>query len=288
MTRAIQDKKDLDKLKNLYVKGYSTKEIGQKFSLSPSCIRDYLNRLRFKLKRELKNYKINENFFNKVNTSEKAYWLGFLYADGYVNEKHFYIRLNLADKDINHIRKFKKSIKSSHPIKYVILPERRIENGKLILSAKQPRVSIYNKKIVIALKKLGCRQGKSLNLVFPTRKQVPDKFLSHFIRGYFDGDGSTWINPKGQKFIGLSGTKRFLESVSKIFEKKLSITKSSVYKNKRGNKISYFCIGGNIKTNKISDFLYKNSNKNIEMERKSKILKRKTKFMNKTMKVGND
>ena len=36
------------------------------------------------------------NIFNKIDTEEKAYWLGFLYADGSVGSKEDKIELGLA------------------------------------------------------------------------------------------------------------------------------------------------------------------------------------------------
>ena len=41
-------------------------------------------------------YDRNSNVFEKIDTEEKAYWLGFLYADGYINEEHNFITLVLA------------------------------------------------------------------------------------------------------------------------------------------------------------------------------------------------
>ena len=48
-------------------------------------------------------------YFDKINTEEKAYWLGFLYADGSISSKEDKIELGLAEKDLHHIEKFKQT-----------------------------------------------------------------------------------------------------------------------------------------------------------------------------------
>lgn len=68
------------------------------------------------------------------------------------------------------------------------------------------------------LGKLGCRPRKSLSLTFPTPDQVPDGFLRHFIRGYFDGDGCITFKIVAElkcPVIQIEGTKEFLESLRK-------------------------------------------------------------------------
>lgn len=42
-------------------------------------------------------------YFENIDTEEKAYWLGFLYADGYVNANEDKIELCLAEKDFHHL-----------------------------------------------------------------------------------------------------------------------------------------------------------------------------------------
>lgn len=53
---------------------------------------------------------IVDDVFEKIDTEEKAYWLGFLFADGYVGTNDNSVGLGLAIKDIEHVKKFKKFI----------------------------------------------------------------------------------------------------------------------------------------------------------------------------------
>ena len=68
-------------------------------------------------------------------------------------------------------------------------------NGK-----KKYILSITSNSLASALINLGATPRKSLTLKFPTFTQVPEKLMQHFIRGYFDGDGSVW-NGKRKKMI---------------------------------------------------------------------------------------
>lgn len=65
-----------------------------------------------------KSKKVDQNFFEVIDTEEKAYWLGFIYADGCVsktsNQDKFEIKLKRTDLD--HIEKLKKSLQSEHKI----------------------------------------------------------------------------------------------------------------------------------------------------------------------------
>lgn len=94
-------------------------------------------------------YKINESYFEKINSQEKAYWLGFIYADGHVTEQS--INISLQVKDINHLQKFLVSINSSHPITTYVIRDK-----------KYCRISISNVKF--------CRNLKIRNWIQKYRK----------------------------------------------------------------------------------------------------------------------
>ena len=137
------------------------------------------------------------NIFNKIDTEEKAYWLGFLYADGSVGSKEDKIELGLAEKDFHHIEKFKTFIGLPNKISYRE-------------SSKSYRYTFRSKSCKQDLIKQGCVPKKSLILKFPTEDQVPKNLLRHFLRGYFDGDG--WFSNTGKCFqVGLIGTEDFIK-----------------------------------------------------------------------------
>lgn len=129
-----------------------------------------------------KKYDFNENYFNKLKTHEQAYILGFIYADGYNSNS----RLELSQKEerIDILEKINKALKSNIPIKSY--------------SPGTYRLSFNSIKLCSDLTKLGAVKNKSLTLIFPDF--IPDRLMSSFILGYFDGDGCIW-NGKRKKMI---------------------------------------------------------------------------------------
>ena len=199
---------------------------------------------------------VNSNYFKTIDTEEKAYWLGLLYADGYVNEESG-IELTLKDKD--HVEKFKKAIDSTHNIQ----EKNTILNNKTFTNY---RISIKDKQISKDLIRLGCFQNKSLILKFPTEEQLPNHLIRHFIRGYVDGDGTISIsNSKSpQAVLSIVGTRCFINSYVLFLEKELDI-KFGSYLGINGKAFSK-TVCGNIKAKKVIDYLY--SDINIYLDRK--------------------
>lgn len=152
----------------------------------------------------------NDTLFEIINNEEKAYWLGFLYADGSITHniksKRYVIEVSLSIKDILHLEKFKKFLNCNNQIK--------IRN-----KTNSCRILIYSKKMCEDLIKLGCIPKKSLILKFPNETQVPKHLINHFIRGYFDGDGciSFKTNSNSPK-IDLLGTLDFVKTLNTIYK----------------------------------------------------------------------
>lgn len=205
----------------------------------------------------MRKYLLNENFFSVIDTEEKAYFLGFLFADGYINEKLNMVDLTLHHKDSEILEKFVKELYSNdRPLKI-------IRNDYL-------RLVINSEKIITDLKKHGCFQKKTFKLEFPTT--IENNLIKHFMRGYFDGDGSIYINEKSLTF-SIVGTENFITKYKEILIKEclLSDTKLGIRHKERNNNIRSLVFGGNIIINRIYHFLYDNSS--IYLSRK------KTKFL---------
>ena len=135
--------------------------------------------------------------FETIDTEEKAYWLGFLYADGSVGSKEHKIELGLAEQDLKQIEKFRDFIGINNKISY--RP-----------TTKSYRYSFRSEFCKEDLIKQGCMPKKSLILKFPTEDQVPQNLIRHFIRGYFDGDG--WFTNTEECFqVGIIGTEDFIK-----------------------------------------------------------------------------
>lgn len=194
-------------------------------------------------------YKIDYNYFDNIDCEHKAYWLGLLLADGFVNNK--IIGLCLNKKDIKLIESFKNDLNSEHQIKT------NKDGNKYI--------TIPCKHMCDTLISYGFHNRKSwefdMNKIL---KIIPSKYEHHFIRGMFDGDGSIkyykydYIK-KPQFHFGYTG----LENVCLYVKNKLNLKRKLIHE----SNLTYTLVSRNIEDiNKIYDYLYKDAT--IYLDRK--------------------
>lgn len=218
-----------------------------------------------------RKYTYDRDFFKKIDTEEKAYWLGFLYADGCIAENS--VNLLLHQKDIDILEKFKKSIKFTGPIE--------IRNDKInygdkygIKISHTAKVRISSSELRSDLIKLGCIPRKTFILKFPDKNILPDKLVCHFIRGYFDGDGSVYerkykrMDGNKRGFAQITSSNDMINSIRNILIDKFDIKNESIsvrdHPASRGISILMLC---SIESMKIfRDILYNNAS--IFMDRK--------------------
>ena len=209
-------------------------------------------------------YKVNEEFFNKW-TPEMAYVLGYWYADGsmYISERGSYLNVTSTDKDT--VYKIKSLLRSEHFI--------REEHSDW--SNRKPRfvLRIGNKTLYRSLLTLGLFPNKSLTVKFP---DVPQRFLSDFVRGYFDGDGCVNLyRTKGKtqplilrklSVIFTSGSSKFLEGLLLNLRKHLKLKQTRVYDSHRSFQLR-FATKDSIE---MFRFMYYSDN-NLKLDRKWEI-----------------
>lgn len=203
-----------------YVQNYGQldyHEVVDKFSIERFVFKHYLEK--WYPKYPIFRYTgFNQLIFDSIDTEEKAYWLGFIYADGCIekNGNSYRFEMSVSDKDKEHLDKFAKFI----DYKREIYTKNAMFNGQI---KPQKRIFLSGEHFYNSLNELGCIPNKSLTLVFPDESIFKNKSLiRHFIRGYFDGDGSVGIyddyrpNCTSKKpTFNLLGTESFLESLNK-------------------------------------------------------------------------
>lgn len=192
---------------------YSGTQLSKYFPISQVAINALLRRNGYDAKSasELKRkYPIQEDFFDVIDTEEKAYFLGFLYADGYNNTDRNSVNLSLKEDDKEILEILNNLLQPSKPLQYVKI--------KTTNSTNQYRLVIANKHISQKLVELGCDKAKTYSLMFPFEEQVPKHLVRHFVRGYFDGDG--WV---GEKAISIVSTLNFCNSLAEILKEEFNI-----------------------------------------------------------------
>lgn len=191
--------------KELYLEGNSINYISKELDICRNRFSQYLKRNGVDVKQMHHKIYFKNDVFKKIDTEEKAYWLGFLYADGCIRSgKRCGVEIGLSENDVGHLYKFRNFLDTTHKISF--------RKNKLGNSC---RISVEDAQLHSNLIELGCTPKKSLTLTFPTEDQVPKCLHKHFIRGYFDGDGGMTFTEKTTS-INILGTKEFLNGIKKI------------------------------------------------------------------------
>lgn len=195
---------------------------------------------------------VNKYYFDDINTEEKAYFLGLLYADGSNRLNRGEVNLTLKNEDIYLLKKLNDIINPTRPISKV--------------SDNISRMYINSKYISNKLNQLGVFENKTFKIKFPYF--LNENLYSHFIRGYFDGDGSISLRKDNKGIFYLIGTEDIIKSILEILMKFANINQVKINLNHNNieNNIRCISIGGNLKILKIYHYLYDNAT--IFMERK--------------------
>jgi len=207
-----------------------------------------------------RRYDVNHNYFEVIDTEEKAYWLGFLYADGCVrkNKSGNQVVLKLSRKDENHLNLFKNNIKSEHKVTHY--------RNKTISKKGTPSFSdnciirINSNKLVNDLIKQGCTPRKTFTIDKPI---IDEKYYKDFIRGYYDGDGNFFYSEKTKMSVMtiVCASENFRTFLIDVISKIPNIGK--IHEDKKRYTIKIVNIVGIVN---FLDYIYENSN--IQLNRK--------------------
>lgn len=207
------------------------------------------------------NKLVNHDFF-EIETPESMYILGFIAADGCIYLRKYKnisysLLIHIGAKDIDILKSIKEIMQF---------------NGKIYFSKRrnikwddQCSIDIRSDKICKKLNDIGITPRKSLTLKWPN---ISDKYISHFVRGYVDGDGCIRIDKNKQLVCHICGTKEFLTVLLEKFRQFSKKERGSLYKHKNIYNLTY---AGNKIANMFCDWIYQDSNPNIRLARKYNI-----------------
>lgn len=167
------------------------------------------NELKLKNNREKSiKYHCNEHYFDIIDTPEKSYWLGYIYADGYITSNLRYFGMSLSSQDEYILEQLKADLNSDYPIKHY-----QVTNGYKI-GNDYSRLIICNPTLVSGLRNNGVVEHKT-NILMPPTNITPE-LSSHFIRGIFDGDGCVSIysnNILSVEFLSTPQVMTYIENI---------------------------------------------------------------------------
>lgn len=194
------------------------KEISKEINISTDKIKDILKRNNIEIKRSCyRKYTHTYDFFENINTEKKAYWLGFILADGYINSKGNVVGIELKSDDMSHLEKFKTDICATNPIHIYHKNStfREQDNCRILVNSFKTKEDLLN---------LGLTSNKSYDGVLP---KVEKSMTRHLVRGYFDGNGSVSVlykNKNGTPSVSvcICGTKEILKCIEEIVDGNVS------------------------------------------------------------------
>lgn len=164
-----------------YLAGESLRGLGLKYDCDKQTVRKLLIRnginIEFRSNKKRK-YPLNIDYFKFIDKPKKAYFLGLMFADGFVLKDGYSSGINLQTEDRFLLEEFSKEVFGSDNPVYDIKKNRYKPQSRLIIKSKEFQNHLINK---------GCVYRKS-NILEPP-KNLRKNLIQYFILGYFDGDG---------------------------------------------------------------------------------------------------
>lgn len=258
-TMTLEQQQMLQKKLVLLVEEKKTaRQIAGALGINYTTVHRWLRALGLNLPNFHNALKFDNTVFDAIDTEEKAYWLGFLYADGYVASNKNIVELSLKGADADHLEKFRKFLNYT---KEVTLSNSKC-GDKVFFRC---RLSMCDKHFHDTLVSKGCTPNKSLTLAFPKKSLfASEDLIIHFIRGYVDGDGSVDKASSGYSRFEILGTYEFLEGIKEHFK---GFFTAAYHKDKRHPNSNTFSLSlSGKKAAEFGDILYKDAT--IYLQRK--------------------
>lgn len=202
---------------------YRLADLCKKYLVTRPTVDKYLREAGITRESELTNcpkmHPFNEKYFEKIDSEEKAYFLGLLYSNGNLSTSQYLATISLQSRDVDILKGFSRAIESTRPISvYAKKNPKHQPLARLVMRSKQNWDNLFA---------LGCVPAKSLILRFPAEEQVPRNLIRHFVRGYFCGNGSLSlaVDKKGVYVLNSSvvSTESFCRSLKNIIAEELNI-----------------------------------------------------------------
>lgn len=251
--RLKYSEEEIKKWGEFYKNGNSLKQTAEKFNINYSTVKQNLLRFGYRKPcRSVSSNFINEiNYFHKIDSEEKAYFLGFLYSDGYICKTPYGYSTGIAlqKEDEYIIQAFKQKLGITGNVSYY---------------KNSAKISSPSKNLYLDLQNIGIQEDKS-HKDFHT-PNIDSKYINAFIRGYFDGDGCITIKSTGYSVVSICcNSKIFLEDIKAILEQN-NIKCRPICTEKRNKNLYVLYLSKRENQIKFCNYIY--SNANLYLKRK--------------------
>ena len=259
------NEQELENIINRYNQGESLHKISKTTGADWHWLERQFQQRNIEIRRQMR---LRTDYFDEINSPNKAYILGFIYADG-CNEideerKRYCLSISVEKTDIDVLQQIQNELNHTKN-----LTLKTNNHG-----TEYYTLSLCSKKLCYKLKELGVVPKKSLVKQFPT--YIPNELIPHFIRGYFDGNGSLIIQKRSEGdcykpsvSATITSTEDMCLHFSSIVQQKCNVTTHVYDICKEGackDKIKSFRVIGNNQTKQFLDYIYKDAD--LKMNRK--------------------
>lgn len=171
------------------------------------------------------NLNLKENYFEHIDSNEKAYWLGWMITDGCVSKGNC-ISLSIQNRDRYILEKLEKDL--------------GLENKIKPFNKKYVRFSFCCKKMVEDLSKYGIVKNKTFTVNLP---DIDEQFLPSLLRGCLDGDGGISRHFRKGKYeyeLSFSGNKQCVEKFNQKISCLTNLQEKNIVKNNNIWRVRWF------------------------------------------------
>lgn len=254
----------IDEINRLYQEGVSLTKISQQLGIHRKALTRLFKNNQVESRKGFsyaRKYNLDEHYFDVIDTEEKAYILGFIYADGNNLFRTNRISIHLAKRDEEILKKMSHIFYGEEMLKY---NTRNNKEGKIF---EYVRLQLFSAHMSQHLATLGVVEAKSHKIIFPD--WLDKSLYRHFIRGLIDGDGWIYLpnDNRDSPNVGLICTRSLNDFLKDYFEKELGIKSYLVKAHKQDFEVMCEIRVKNYHQCKIFlDWLYRDAN--ISLQRK--------------------
>lgn len=260
---------ELEDIKNSYLNGESSVKIGNRYNTTHKPILKALKRMGVEIDRShcVRKYSLNENYFDNIDTPNKAYILGLLYADGSNSLSKSTVSISLQEEDKELLDRIRAELDSAKPLEYLDYSNKH-DGGYHYKN--QYRLLFFSNHLCRQLNDKGMMPNKSLKLEVPILR---NDLYSHFVRGYFDGDGSFCFrytkDNKIRCLTTITSTQSFCEKIRQIIIDNVNIPCGNIYDSSCHNGVTKVLSISGLKQNEsLFEWIYRDAE--LYLDRKYK------------------
>lgn len=229
---------EVNSMIKLYKQGMTCEEIYYIYKdrcSSKETIQGLLSR-RINMRNRGKRILFDENYFENIDAERKAYWLGFIYADGNITNNRLRIEIKSDDKYL--LEQLKSDMKSKNKI---CKDNSTHEYNGYKIHKDNVYIGFCSNKLKQDLSKWGVIPNKTFKIM--ELPSINKDLMRHFIRGYFDGDGTVYLDninhSDNRSIFGFYGQHDFLLNIKNELINEINISNRKIFDKESVSMITF-------------------------------------------------